>query len=155
MKNILPIILTAGGIYLAFRMFRKAQTAKTLNVKLRNVNLTPISKASLAIEIINPTNTDISFTSITGDVLINDIAISTLNYQIPTTILANSSKTINISIKINPFEFARFTASRLLPKSNRDKIETIKFVANISGEGLNIPLVLQQDLIQKPATKTA
>jgi LEA14-like dessication related protein len=143
MKKLLPLLLTAGGLFLAIRYFNKARTAKILNIKLRNIKLQPISQAAIVLEIINPTNTDISFTSITGDVLINDIAISTLNYQQPTIINANSSKTISLRIKINPLELAKFAATSLL---SRTKINMVKFVANVSGEGLNIPVMLEQQI---------
>lgn len=143
MKKFLPILIAAGGIYLAIRYFRKAQTAAILNVKIRNLKLQPISQAAIVLEAINPTNTNISFTSITGDLILNDFAVATLNYQQPTTIEANNSRTINLKIKLNPVQLAAFTANRIFAKG---KMQTMKFNGNISGEGLNIPINIEQPL---------
>jgi LEA14-like dessication related protein len=143
MKNAIPFILAAAGIYFAVRLFRKAQTVAILNIKIRTLKLQPISQAAVVVEVINPTNTSINFTSITGDLLVNNVAISTINYQTPTVIPANSSKTLNLRIKINPVQLASFTANRIFSKT---KISNIKFVANISGEGLNIPVTIEQQI---------
>ena len=143
MKKFLPILIAAGGVFLAIRYFRKAQTAAILNVKIRNLKLQPISQAAIVLEIINPTNTGINFNSITGDLILNDFAVATLNYQQPTTIQANTTRSINLRIKLNPVQLAAFSANRLLSKG---KLQTMKFSGNISGEGLNIPLNIEQPL---------
>lgn len=141
MNKITTYALAALGVFFAIRFFRKAQTAKTLNIKIRTLKLSPISQASLLIDVINPTNTSISFTSVTGDLLLNSFAVATLNYQKPTTIESNSSMQIPLRIKINPVEFAQFTADRLLKKN---KVTNLKFNGNVSGEGLNIPVNVEQ-----------
>jgi len=143
MKKILPLLLAAGGIFLAIRYFRKAQTAATLNVKIRNLKLQPISQAAIVLEVINPTNTGISFNSITGDLILNDFAVATLNFQKSTTIEANTSKNIELRIKLNPVQLAAFTANKIFAKG---KMQTMKFTGTISGEGLNLPLNIEQPL---------
>lgn len=143
MKKFLPILIAAGGLFLAIRYFRKAQTAAILNVKIRNLKLQPINQAAIVLEIINPTNTGISFNSITGDLILNDFAVATLNYQQQTTISANTTRSINLRIKLNPVQLAAFTANRIFAKG---KLQTMKFTGNISGEGLNIPLNIEQPL---------
>lgn len=141
MNKITTYALAALGVFFAIRFFRKAKTAQTLNVKIRTLKLSPISQASLVLDVINPTDTSISFTSVTGDLLLNSFAVATLNYQKPTTIQSNSSMQIPLRIKINPVEFAQFTADRLLKKN---KVTNLKFNGNVSGEGLNIPVNVEQ-----------
>lgn len=143
MKKVLPIILTTAGIIFAIRMFRKAKTASILNIKIRNLKLKPISRAAIQVDVINPTNTAINFNSITGDVIVNNFAIATLNRQQATTIEANSSIKLDLMIKLNPVELAQYTASLF---TNKSKENTIKFVGNISGEGINIPVDSEQKI---------
>lgn len=143
MKKALPIILTAAGIFFAIRFFRKAQTASVLNIKIRNLRLQPVSRAAIFVEIINPTDTSINFNSVVGDIIVNDFAIGTLNYQQATNIAANSAKTIEMRIKLNPVQLAQLTASVF---TNREKEQILKFAGNISGEGINIPVESQQKI---------
>jgi LEA14-like dessication related protein len=143
MKKAIPYILGAGAIFLAFKYFRKAKAAATLNIKLRTIKLQPISKAAVVLEIINPTPASINFNSITADVLINDFALSTLNYQIATNIPANSSVMVNLGIKINPLEGLSFIANLL---KNRGKLNNIKISGTVSGEGITAPINIEQPL---------
>lgn len=138
-----PLLLIAAGSLFAVRMFRKAQTAKILNIKIRNIRLNPISRAAIIVDVINPTDTAIIFTSITGDIVVNEFAIATLNYQKNTTIQANSEIKLDLMIKLNPIQLAQYTASIFTQKSKESKI---KFVGNISGEGINIPVDTEQTI---------
>ena len=143
MKNLLPIGLFGLLAYFGIKYARKGFGAKVLNVKIRSIRLQPISKAALIVEIINQSSAAISFNSITLDLLINDFAISTLNYQQNTTIRANDSVQINIPFKINPLEGAQFLADLLLSK-NKPKVININ--GSINGEGFVIPVDIKQSL---------
>lgn len=142
MNNAVKIILGGAIAYGAFRFFRKGQTAKTLNIKLRSLKLRPISKAAIVLEVVNPTNESLNLNSIVADVIVNDFALSTVNYQQPTRIPANGSKTFELRIKINPLESAAFLASLL---SNKN-LGVVTLKGTVSGEGITAPISITQNL---------
>lgn len=143
MNNALKIILGLGIAYGAFRFFRKGQTAKTLNIKLRSLKLRPISKAAIVLDVINPTNESLNLNSIVADVIVNDFALSTVNYQQATTIPANGSKSFELRIKINPLESAAFLASLLTSSKN---LGVVTMRGTVSGEGITAPINITQNL---------
>lgn len=142
MKNLLPIGILGVLAYFGLRFAKKGFAAKVLNVKIRSIRLQPISKAALIVEVINPTSTQISFDSITLDLLVNGFALSTLNYQKNTLIGANNSVQINIPFKINPLEGLQFLANLLTNKNPK----TIAVSGSINGEGFVIPVDIKQTL---------
>lgn len=143
MKKVYPYILGLGALYLAFRYFRKAKAATTLNIKLRTIKLQPLSNAAVSLEIINPTPARVNFTSIVADLVINNFALGTLNYQKPSVIPANGSINIDLKIKVNPLESLSFIRTLL---TNRNKNNTVKIVGNVSGEGIVVPINIEQNL---------
>jgi LEA14-like dessication related protein len=143
MKKILPYLIGGGLIFAAYKYFYKAKAAVTLNIKLRTIKLQPLSKAAVSLQIINPTPARINFNSITADLLINDFALSTLNYQKPTVIPANGSITIDLRIQINPLDGLSFVANLL---SNKGKLNNIKIAGTVSGEGITAPILIEQPL---------
>lgn len=145
MKKGIGILLLIGGSYLAYRLLNKAVTGRSLNVKVRGLNLNPISKASLSIELINPTANAISFDSIVLDLSVNDYAISTLNYQVKTEVAGNSSKTINIPVKINPLDGLQFITNFLTTKGS--KVNKISITGTINSDGLPYPINIIQNLV--------
>ena len=128
--------------YAAFRFLRKSKTAKVLNIKLRSIKIRPISQAALILEIINPTNESLNINSIVADVLINDFALSTINYQQATRIPANNSINLELRLKINPIEAAGFLTSLVTSK----KLGVITIRGTVSGEGITAPILLTQNL---------
>lgn len=143
MKNYFKYILGAGAIYLAFVYFRKAKAAAILNIKLRTVKLMPLSNAAVTLEIINPTPSRVNFTSIVADLLINNFALGTLNYQKPTIIPANGTISVDLKIKVNPLESLSFIKNLF---ANRTKNNSVKIVGNVSGEGVVVPINIEQNL---------
>lgn len=143
MKNYLKYAIGLGVAYFAWKYFRKAKAATTLNIKLRTIKLQPISQAAISLEIINPTNASVNFTSIVADLIINDFALGTLNYQKPTMIPANGSINVDLRIKINPLESLTFIANLF---KNRSKNNLIKISGNVSGEGVVVPINIEQNL---------
>ena len=142
MNNTIKVIIGAGLAYAAFKFFRKGKTAKTLNIKIRSLKLRPFSKAAIVLEVINPTNETLNLNSIVADVLINDFAISTINYQQPTKIPANGSRNFELRIKINPLEGAAFIANLLASKT----LGVVTVKGTVSGEGITAPILLTQNL---------
>ena len=142
MKNLLPIGILGLLAYFGLKFAKKGFAAKVLNVKIRSIRLQPISKAALIVEVINPSSTDVTFDSITLDLLVNGFALSTLNYQKPTRILGNNSVQINIPFKINPIEGVQFLASLITNKNQK----TLAVSGSINGEGFVIPVDIKQPL---------
>jgi LEA14-like dessication related protein len=142
MKNSFKYLLGGALAYYAFKYFRKGSAAKTLNIKLQTIKLNPISQAAVMLEIINPNNADLNINSITADILVNDYALSTVNYQQPATIAANSSKTFELRIKINPLDAVTFIASLFSSK----KINVINLKGTVSAEGFTAPINITQNL---------
>jgi len=143
MKKLLPVGIVVFLAYLGFKYAKKGFAAKVLNTKIRSIRLNPISKAALIVEIINPSSTPVSFNSITLDLLVDGFALSTLNYQKPTTVDGNNSIQINIPFKINPLEGVQFLASFL---TNKNKTKIVAVSGSINGEGFVIPVDIKQTI---------
>lgn len=144
MKKILPFILLAGA-YFAFKFTKKGIAAKNLNVKIRSLKLDPISQAAVIIEIINPTNYDISFSSIVCDLKLDGSAVSTLSLQKNTTIAGNKSIEVGLPIKLNGFEILLFIKDFITAKG---KIKKVSLTGSINGEGFVIPVNIEQNINQ-------
>jgi hypothetical protein len=144
MNKGLYYIIGAGAIYFAYKYFGKAKAAKTLNVKIKTLNLSNLNKAAVVLEIINPTNAEISINSVVADIKINDYALSTLSFNGTKLIRGNSSIDLELMIKINPFETALYLANIL--KTKDVKPNTVSITGAINGEGLTIPFNLMQNL---------
>lgn len=142
MKKIFPFILLAGA-YFAFKFTKKGIAAKNLNVKIKTLKLDPIDKAAVVMEIINPTNFDISFNSIVCDLKINGSAISTLSLQKFTTIAGNKSVNIDLPIKLNGFDILMFIKDFI---SAKGKINKVALTGTINGEGFIIPINIEQNI---------
>jgi LEA14-like dessication related protein len=142
MNNVVKLLIGGAIAFYAFRFFRKGSAARTLNIKLRSIKLQPINEAALILEVINPNNSNLNLNSITADVLINNFALSTVNYQQPATIPANGSKTFELRIKINPIEAATFIANLFSSK----KVNTINIKGIVSAEGITAPIDITQNL---------
>ena len=145
MKKGLYYILGAGALYFAYKYFGKAKAAKTLNVKIKTLNLSNLSKANVVLDIINPTNADISINSVVADIKVNDYALSTLSFQGEKLIRANQTISLELMIKINPLETALYLANIL--KTKTVKPNTVSITGAISGEGITVPINLTQSLI--------
>jgi LEA14-like dessication related protein len=144
MNKGLYYIIGAGAIYFAYKYFGKAKAAKTLNVKIKTLNLSNLNRAAVVLEIINPTNAEISINSVVADIKINDYALSTLSFNGTKLIRANSSIDLELMIKINPFETALYLANIL--KTKDVKPNTVSITGAINGEGLTMPFNLMQNL---------
>lgn len=142
MKNGIYYVLGAGLVYLGYKYFGKLKAAKTLNVKLKTLNLSNLTRASVVLDIINPNNSDIDINSIVADLNVNDFALSTLSYQGAKTIPANNSVSLELMIKVNPLDTALFLANMLKTK----KVNLVAIQGSISGEGISFPISIVQNL---------
>jgi LEA14-like dessication related protein len=142
MKKIFPFILLAGA-YFAFKFTKKGIAAKNLNVKIKTLKLDPIDKAAVVVEIINPTNYDISFNSIVCDIKLDGSAVSTLTLQKLTTIAGNSSIFIDLPIKLNGFDILLFLKDFITAKG---KLKKVALTGTINGEGFVIPINIEQNI---------
>jgi LEA14-like dessication related protein len=142
MKKIFPLLLLAGA-YFAFKFGKKGIAAKNLNVKIRTLKLDPISQAAIVLEIINPTDFDISFNSIVCDLTLDNNAVSTLSVQRLTNIPANNSIEVALPIKLNGFEILLFIKDFIKAKG---KVKKVGLIGNINGEGFIIPILIEQNL---------
>jgi LEA14-like dessication related protein len=140
-KILLPI-LGLVAVYFGVKYFRKGIASKLLNVKIKGLNLLPLKSANIELNIINPTNGSISFNSLTFDLSINGYPVSTLNYQKFTQIPAFSTITVKLPISINIFDSGQFLISLIQTK----KIKTVGLTGTISGEGLSIPVSIQNNI---------
>ena len=141
-KKLVYYLLGAGLLYYGYKFFGKARAAKTLNVKLKTLNLSNLNRASVILDIFNPNNADISINSIVADLSINDYNLSTLSFQGDKTILANNSISLELMIKVNPLDTALFLANMLKAK----KINSVALKGTISGEGISVPISIEQNL---------
>lgn len=132
-----------AGAYFAFKFAKKGVAAKNLNVKIRSLKLDPISQAAVIIEIINPTNYDISFQSIVCDLKLDGNAVSTLSVQKNTNIPANKSIEVGLPIKLNGFEILLFIKDFI---SAKGKVKKIALSGYINGEGFIIPVNIEQTI---------
>lgn len=141
-KKLVYYLLGAGLLYYGYKFFGKARAAKTLNVKLKTLNLSNLNRASVILDIFNPNNADISINSIVADLSINDYDLSTLSYQGDKTIPANNSISLELMIKVNPLDTAIFLSNMLKAK----KINSVAIIGTISGEGISVPISIRQNL---------
>lgn len=140
-----PLIaaIVAYGAYIAYKLYTKKETAKTLNIKLRSIKLKPISQAAVIIEIANPTNQEINLDAVNADILVNSQAISTLSYFKKTVIPANNSIQINLGIQINPLESVKLLGDLFLNKSG---LNNITIQGNASADNFTVPFSITQNL---------
>lgn len=136
-KGLIIVGLVGAGA-IAYFFGKKALAGHNLNYKIRSINLNPISNAAIIFEVINPSNQQLSFDSITADISLDDNAVATVNYQKHTTIDANTSIDIPLKFKINPVDVASMLISKGISKSLN--IKKIDITGTINGEGINLPI---------------
>lgn len=142
LKKIAHIALGIAALVAIIKFTRKGIATKTLNVKIANLKLLPINKASIVLSVINPISEAISFNSIVADVLLNGNAFATLSTTKQTVINANSSLNVELPIKLNPLEGAKLALSLLRKPTG--------YVVNVQGtinsENLNFPINIEYTL---------
>jgi hypothetical protein len=125
-KTIYFVIAGLGIWYL----FRKGQAANLLKYNFTGIDL---KNRSVEVELINPTQTRLQFSSLVADISLNDTNVGILDYRQPTLIQANQAIKIKLPIKVNAAGVLAFVASGL------KKIKTVGFNGSSTSQGQTIP----------------
>jgi hypothetical protein len=132
-KTIYFVIAGLGIWYL----FRKGQAANLLKYNFTGIDL---KNRSVEVELINPTQTTLQFSSLVADISLNDTNVGILDYRQPTLIKANQAIKVKLPIKVNAAGVLAFVAAGL------KKIKTVGFNGSITSQGQTIPFNTTLDL---------
>jgi hypothetical protein len=130
------IYLVVAGLGIWY-LFRKGQAANLLKYNFTGIDL---KNRSVEVELINPTQTRLQFSSLVADISLNDTNVGILDYRQPTLINANQAIKVKLPIKVNAAGVLAFVASGL------KKIKTVGFNGSITSQGQTIPFNTTLDL---------
>ena len=134
MNKTIGLVVAALGIWY---LFRKGQAANLLKYNFIGIDL---KNKSVEVELINPTQTTLQFSSLVADISLNNTNVGILDYRQPTLIQANQAIKIKLPIKVNAAGVFAFVASGL------KKIKTVGFNGSITSQGQTIPFNTTLDL---------
>jgi hypothetical protein len=134
MNKTLYFVIAGLGIWY---LFRKGQAANLLKYNFTGIDL---KNRSVEVELINPTQTTLQFSSLVADISLNDTNVGILDYRQPTLIKANQAIKVKLPIKVNAAGVLAFVASGL------KKIKTVGFNGSITSQGQTIPFNTTLDL---------
>jgi hypothetical protein len=134
MNKTIYLVIAGLGIWY---LFRKGQAANLLKYNFTGIDL---KNRSVEIELINPTQTRLQFSSLVADISLNDTNVGILDYRQPTLINANQAIKVKLPIKVNAAGVLAFVASGL------KKIKTVGFNGSITSQGQTIPFNTTLDL---------
>ena len=134
MNKTIGLVVAALGIWY---LFRKGQAANLLKYNFTGIDL---KNRSVEVELINPTQTRLQFSSLVADISLNDTNVGILDYRQPTLINANQAIKVKLPIKVNAAGVLAFVASGL------KKIKTVGFNGSITSQGQTIPFNTTLDL---------
>jgi hypothetical protein len=134
MNKTIYLVIAGLGIWY---LFRKGQAANLLKYNFTGIDL---KNRSVEVELINPTQTRLQFSSLVADISLNDTNVGILDYRQPTLINANQAIKVKLPIKVNAAGVFAFVASGL------KKIKTVGFNGSITSQGQTIPFNTTLDL---------
>jgi hypothetical protein len=134
MNKTIYLVIAGLGIWY---LFRKGQAANLLKYNFTGIDL---KNKSVEVELINPTQTRLQFSSLVADISLNDTNVGILDYRQPTLINANQAIKVKLPIKVNAAGVLAFVASGL------KKIKTVGFNGSITSQGQTIPFNTTLDL---------
>jgi hypothetical protein len=134
MNKTIGLVVAALGIWY---LFRKGQAANLLKYNFTGIDL---KNRSVEVELINPTQTTLQFSSLVADISLNNTNVGILDYRQATLIQANQAIKIKLPIKVNAAGVFAFVASGL------KKIKTVGFNGSITSQGQTIPFNTTLDL---------
>jgi hypothetical protein len=134
MNKTIGLVVAALGIWY---LFRKGQAANLLKYNFTGIDL---KNRSVEVELINPTQTTLQFSSLVADISLNNTNVGILDYRQQTLIQANQAIKIKLPIKVNAAGVFAFVASGL------KKIKTVGFNGSITSQGQTIPFNTTLDL---------
>ena len=127
MNKTILLILGAVGL---FYLIRKGKAANALKY---NVTGFDFKNKSVEVELINPTPTQLQFSSLVSDISLNNTNVGIVDYRKPTIIQGNQAIKIKLPIKVNATGVLAFLATGL------KKIKTIGFDGTLTAQGAPIP----------------
>lgn len=137
-KQSIPYLLLLGFVGLVW-VGRKAYTGSRLSLRIVGLKLNPISKASITIDVINPTNTPLQLDAFIANIGYNGVDIATVDYRNRTTLKAAGLLRIDIPIRISPVG-AIFLGKEIVKRGvNAFKSFQISVDGTINSEGISIP----------------
>jgi LEA14-like dessication related protein len=100
--NIMPFLIGGGAllVYAAYKTAAKALSAKSLNVKLTNIDFAT-TPPKIEITLINPYNGYLELENITADLIFNGNAVGTIWFNQVTAIPPNKMVTIKTNVRVN------------------------------------------------------
>jgi len=134
--------LVIGGAIAIFYILRKSGSAKTLRIYFRDIIFRPKSGFNLPdiyarFNVINGSPTTLTLDSLTGDIFINGVVLSSVS-QLQKQDFSPNSETV-ISIKVaTPGAQAVLSLLQLLRE--KTKGITVSFEGNVRSEGVIIPI---------------
>jgi hypothetical protein len=134
MNKTIYLVIAGLGIWY---LFRKGQAANLLKYNFTGIDL---KNRSVEVELINPTQTTLQFSSLVADISLNDTNVGILDYRQPTLIKANQAIKVKLPIKVNAAGVLAFVAAGL------KKIKTVGFNGSITSQGQTIPFNTTLDL---------
>lgn len=140
MKKYLPYI--AGGVaFIALYFITRGRAAKKLLINFKDITIGKIEGVKIPdiyvrFNVINPTNTPLSITSIAGQIFLNGYQFTTVQNLEKASIPANT--TTVYSVKVSPPGLTAFLAIYKLIKDKKDAI--IEFRGSVNTTGVIIPI---------------
>jgi hypothetical protein len=134
MNKTIAMVVAALGLWY---LFRKGQAANALKYNFTGIDF---KNRAVEIELINPSTTSLSFTSLVSDISVNDTNVGILDYRQPTLIKGGQAIKVKLPIKVNAAGVLAFVASGL------KKIKTVGFNGSITSQGQTIPFNTTLDL---------
>jgi len=134
MNKTIAMVVAALGLWY---LFRKGQAANALKYNFTGIDF---KNRAVEVELINPSTTALSFTSLVSDISVNDTNVGILDYRQPTLIKGGQAIKVKLPIKVNAAGVLAFVASGL------KKIKTVGFNGSITSQGQTIPFNTTLDL---------
>jgi hypothetical protein len=134
MNKTIAMVVAALGLWY---LFRKGQAANALKYNFTGIDF---KNRAVEVELINPSTTSLSFTSLVSDISVNDTNVGILDYRQPTLIKGGQAIKVKLPIKVNAAGVLAFVASGL------KKIKTVGFNGSITSQGQTIPFNTTLDL---------
>lgn len=95
-KNIIGVLGIAAGIYY---LATKLKSSEKILVNVVGLDL-KLTNPAVKIEVVNPTNSNFSFKSFLGNIIVNGNDAGTIDYRKDTLIGPNSRQVINFPIRL-------------------------------------------------------
>lgn len=134
MNKTIAMVVAALGLWY---LFRKGQAANALKYNFTGIDF---KNRAVEVELINPSTTALSFSSLVSDISVNDTNVGILDYRQSTLIKGGQAIKVKLPIKVNAAGVLAFVASGL------KKIKTVGFNGSITSQGQTIPFNTTLDL---------